>query len=102
VPSLFIQPIAPGSRVTVSSSVPVNPRSDTDQQDEPNAASVSLISSGSNGVVPKAVAVEIRPGAEPVQVAVGPAECGLDNVVQLTEEQVGRELQPTPGGSGVS
>jgi hypothetical protein len=47
-------------------------------------------------VVLGVVAVIVRAGAEPVQVAVGPAERGLDDVVDLVEIKVGSEFKPAP------
>jgi hypothetical protein len=47
-------------------------------------------------VVLGVTAVIIRDGAEPVQMAVGPAERSLDDVVNLVEIKVGSELEPTP------
>ena len=38
----------------------------------------------------------IGPRGEPMQVAVGPAERHLDNVVDLIKEQIRRQLQATP------
>jgi hypothetical protein len=43
-------------------------------------------------------APEVGPGAEPVQVTVGPTEGRLDDVVKVVEEQVGRKLQTAPDG----
>ena len=47
-------------------------------------------------VVLGVAAVIIRAGAEPVQVAVGPAERSLDDVVNLVEIKVGSELELAP------
>ena len=40
--------------------------------------------------------VRARAGTELVQVTIGPAERLLDNLVQLVEEQIRRQLQPAP------
>ena len=42
------------------------------------------------------MAVVLRPTTKPMQMSVGPAERGLDNVMEIIEEQVGRDLQTTP------
>ena len=47
-------------------------------------------------VVLRVVAVVLRPTTEPMQMTVGPTERGLDNAVEIVEEQVGRKLKTTP------
>ncbi|HEX8936546.1 MAG TPA: hypothetical protein VF788_20675 [Pseudonocardiaceae bacterium] len=42
------------------------------------------------------MAVVLRPTTKPMQMIIGPAERDLDNVVEITEEQVGRDFKTTP------
>lgn len=45
-----------------------------------------------------ASAVRTRPRGEVMQMSVGPVECYLDDLIDLVEKQVRRELKPPPQG----
>lgn len=59
-------------------------------------AGLALLHLERTQIVLRVVAVVLWPTTEPMQMTVGPAERSLDNVVEIVEEQVGRELKTTP------